>query len=1074
MIELLYTALANVGPLDDVLVSVFGDLAGARIDDEFKQRQQFRKWRSGTIPENAHIERHVTVAHLAACLQLVKKMSRSKQVQKRAVYLNQSRARLEDVANSLRKSMTRLQTAKSGWESELASQRNHDRKAFEAAFLAYERGESDSDRILALNENAVQEIVARAGERDPLPDGFEDYLREQLTLEGQAYLPHFQASLGDVIKHGQEEFVRILNFKQQTAIRSQLTDLEEALKDTREHFEQILGQFMKLHAEATHVLHQPTLSAAPEVDSGVHYTKRTVELLGREIESKKLKLFVGDGRDRNFRWLQIAGVGGQGKSRMAYELYRDIEYPWVVGYLDTDDLKFFEEKGTSWQPNHPYLLIVDYVIGREEQIGLIIKILSKRTGSLEFPVRLILLERQRWDRGALSRNHSSFDSGNEPEVPESPGRADWFIKLSGRRDGGVASINESRFEDGVIELTHLDDDSLVKIVETTSASLGVELNADRSRLIDRLREIDAAGRPLYAYFLGYFFARDPNRVDLSLEQLLKDVLSKEQEDRWQKAYDSSNLKLGRNKKAFRLAAIATIAKELNCEEFTSKPYGFKISEKWRDRAQVLTDAPRGGLNDDHRITSLQPDLLGEWFVLSALARGLKTEKVVPQAWLVNPDNTAAFMQRLAQDFPTHKRTREVLEISTKEGIESYANVASSIVSSLGRSDIPKVTIQALKYGAKNDDGRAMRALGWCYLIGCGVKPNPKKAFSWFAIGATKAKDGGAMAYMGLCYQRGIAVKTNLEKSYLWYKKGANNKNGFAMAMLGNCLQRGRGVNQNTNDALYWYHRAADAGHGLGMAYLGVYHWKRGDAVEAFRWLRDGANTHNGFSTVQTGLCYELGFGTDRDPAIACEWYRKGIERGDGAAAVSLGICYQHGIGVEPDIKQAINFYKQGTELNNAYAMVCLGIVHERGLGELNDLDEAWHLHQAATQVANSDPTVPGNGAAHNSIGYRLISAEGAVRDVDMALKHFNNGAMLGNVHACVNLGICHLQRGEHNTARETFERAATLGEQLRQASLDRRHHAGVGMAQRLIKAPNDHLQIDEAVAFAHEKIAELA
>ncbi|AGA92304.1 hypothetical protein Thimo_3648 [Thioflavicoccus mobilis 8321] len=111
--------------------------------------------------------------------------------------------------------------------------------------------------------------------------------------------------------------------------------------------------------------------------------------------------------------MQIAGVGGQGKSRLGYELVLWAkERNWQAGLLDTDALDAFGGHWPNWQPKRPHLLVLDYVVGREDKIQPAIQTLAQRADELRRPVRLLLLERQRWDRGGLRttvRSDGRFD-----------------------------------------------------------------------------------------------------------------------------------------------------------------------------------------------------------------------------------------------------------------------------------------------------------------------------------------------------------------------------------------------------------------------------------------------------------------------------------------------------------------------------------------------------------------------------------------------------------------------------------------------------------------------------------------
>ncbi len=90
------------------------------------------------------------------------------------------------------------------------------------------------------------------------------------------------------------------------------------------------------------------------------------------------------------------------------------------------------------------------------------------------------------------------------------------------------------------------------------------------------------------------------------------------------------------------------------------------------------------------IPALQPDLLGEWFVLSAIANGLPGEEILNLAWQQGPEQTAAFLHRLSQDFPEHAVTAELLhkEPPNDQARKAFAGISASILVNLHEARCP--------------------------------------------------------------------------------------------------------------------------------------------------------------------------------------------------------------------------------------------------------------------------------------------------------------------------------------------------------------------------------------------------
>ncbi len=732
---------------------------------------------------------------------------------------------------------------------------------------------------------------------------------------------------------------------------------------------------------------QPTLTGPPEVQRLSHYARRTLDLVGRDLEWKALRRFVDVGE--SFAWLQLAGVAGQGKSRLALELMLTVKREgWLAGFLSDEDIAEFDQKWREWQPSRPTLLIVDYVVGRDLSVGRVLRRLARRADEFRLPVRLLLLERQRWDRG-VALNALNDDGG------ETGGRADWFIALTDRYDGADWALSRTRFEAGVIELTELNSEDLVSIVRRIAELQGCELALDDIRIGAELARIDAHGRPLYAYFLGQTLAREPERRGWTLEELLDAVLRREWAQRWPAAFDGSAPEIGEDHAAARLSVIATMCDGIDWKFSRELGAPFDVGPKDRRRALVMTDGPLARGVPANNIPALQPDILGEWFVIRSIRDGLPIEILCEGAWKIGPKGMARFLERLAQDFPKHVVTSALLGCLPvyDEAADVYAGVAASIIRYLhrARAGIPTAVIDMLERAAAAGNARAMATLGSCFAIGVGVEKNWDRAVEWSREGAA-AGDSGAMANLGFAYQTGIGVDKDLPIAIEWYSKSAMLGNSSAMARLGSCYQSGEGVEKDVSIALHWYRKAAAVGNGGAMASLGVC-FAFGDGVErdlaeALAWYRKGADAGNGWAMTNLGYCYQSGNGVEKNPARAVEWYRKGAAVGDGGAMVNLAGCYGNGSGVEKDLHEAVRWYRLSAATGNGWAMTHLGFCYQNGNGVEKDERLAVEWYRKGASVGDS--------WAMTYLGACYQSGIGVPMDREVAAEWYRRGASLGN------------------------------------------------------------------------------
>jgi hypothetical protein len=121
-----------------------------------------------------------------------------------------------------------------------------------------------------------------------------------------------------------------------------------------------------------------------------HFRAQRVPFLGRDDEFQRLQEFLES--TYPLTWWIVTGSGGLGKSRLALELCKRYASSWHTGFLLLNH--GFESYWHEWQPKQPTLIIVDYIISRVEDIHNILVMLLSRTIPLNWPVRLLLLERE--------------------------------------------------------------------------------------------------------------------------------------------------------------------------------------------------------------------------------------------------------------------------------------------------------------------------------------------------------------------------------------------------------------------------------------------------------------------------------------------------------------------------------------------------------------------------------------------------------------------------------------------------------------------------------------------------------
>ncbi|SFJ14605.1 hypothetical protein SAMN05216258_1152 [Albimonas pacifica] len=165
-----------------------------------------------------------------------------------------------------------------------------------------------------------------------------------------------------------------------------------------------------------------------------HYSQDIIDVLGRDDEVKILNAFLDDGASPDFRWMQLAGDGGQGKSRLAWDLIRRADRRgWHSGFLRAADMPALAGTWADWTPDGPTLVVFDYVLGIERLIGDAMEALARPDRKVLHKVRFLLVERQAWPEGGLSpsQDHATgmYKAESPLQLAPSDGAAAWFREV---------------------------------------------------------------------------------------------------------------------------------------------------------------------------------------------------------------------------------------------------------------------------------------------------------------------------------------------------------------------------------------------------------------------------------------------------------------------------------------------------------------------------------------------------------------------------------------------------------------------------------------------------------------------
>ena len=736
-------------------------------------------------------------------------------------------------------------------------------------------------------------------------------------------------------------------------------------------------------------------------DATHHFTSRSLDVIGRVEERATLELFAAGGP--GFFWMQLAGKGGQGKSRLALELAASLSQDWHAGFIPSLELAAFREKWRYWTPDRPTLIIADDLIADMEHLKYLLQYLSMRKAGFAYPVRLLLVERQRWNDSGLELPRTTSASQMPFEARLGGELADWFDHLAQEERAVVAG---ARFEPSVIELEPLATDHLVEIVCRWAAILGFAELPPKDSIKSHLERIDESGRPLYAYFLAEALADEQDLALWKIEDLLRETLNRDIKNRWKHHFDGEPPSLEEDHPALRLAVLATITRSADTTTLRGLPDWPKLGPEIRRQALAIVDGPIGDTAPAKTIPGLLPDVLGGWFVLNVVSeRGIQADILTDTAWRIAPTEMAAFLQRLSKDFPNHSGLSLLLEADFPDQQSALAaeNAASIIVSNLwkARRPLPCSVLVWLQNAAEKGDSTAMIVLAGCYQDGYGVgQEDHSEAVRWYRRGA-RSGHGISMAYLAACYEEGFGVEQDYSSAVFWYIKCIEAGQVYAMAKLGACFEHGHGIEKDPIQAARWYRYGAEAGDGNAMLHLGFcYENGRGiekDPIQAARWYRYGAEARSAEAMVRLGACYADGRGVEQDLIEAACWYRYGAEAGNDNAMLLLGFCYENGRGVEQDRSAAVRWFCKSAEAGNGLAMGLMGFCYENGYDVKQDYREAVRWYRQGAEA--------GNDLAMVCLGLSYANGRGVTQDHLEAVRWYRKSADAGNGTAMVNLAL---------------------------------------------------------------------
>ena len=419
----------------------------------------------------------------------------------------------------------------------------------------------------------------------------------------------------------------VLDFNDVVKEVTKVSDLDRLKLVQQQVVEAFPMIFPKLEARVPS-LTMPTTD--PKI-SWLSFSSRATKLVGRDDEMRSLLEFLTS--SNNVSWWLIVGSAGSGKSRLALGLCEQAQLDgWTVGFLSRIKQEF---DWLKFNPIQKTLIVIDYVASRAEYVSDALLELSRISSSFNFPVRILLLERNEltW-RSQFIREESPSESAQLRAIQH----------------------------DAPMKLQGLDNSALLNIAEEVVLAKGEDWEEENSKdFLAKIKRSEFEGRPLYAMILAEFpHVEDPN-------DLLRQVLIKESGRR--KSIVKEEVE---RRKMENLLLFATVLGGI-----VPQPDGSLI-----DRSDPISDLLPSVLMFDESaycdfagvskvgasLSGLQPDLLGERFVLDSLnaegIHGQNSRRLFQAACRIQPDDVVGFSVRAFLDFRKDPKIETLLDTST--------------------------------------------------------------------------------------------------------------------------------------------------------------------------------------------------------------------------------------------------------------------------------------------------------------------------------------------------------------------------------------------------------------------------
>ncbi len=500
-------------------------------------------------------------------------------------------------------------------------------------------------------------------------------------------------------------------------------DVKEMIEDQTQTF---TGQYKKLLASLEYqssfarVVDQMRLPQP--INSLFSYRDPNIRFYGREKETAFLDGFLD--REELVLFTAVNGPAGAGKSKFLYEYVKGLSANpnWKCLFLQNRiDLEKFTRL-CEWKYPVNLLVVIDYA---GDYAGLIGEwLVSLNTGECPPKMRIVLLERE-----GVGKNRGA--DGIQEKIVTNPM---WYERLLAvHSNDDIRSMLYTEDKDSAfLELPVLPDEALKQIIEDfAKVKQKILSEDDKEQILEYCKKIEkndkgiCRPRPLILLFIVDAWDPEEKHHRWDIPELLLRIIDRYKKH-WETVFCEGDKNVYRSVERLLIYATATGGWKIkdSLPEYLQKDFdSIKEFCTKRDKLDQLFRSVNEKFEWDGILSPLEPDLIGELFVLEYLQNDFEPEKMV-EVFHTNI-KYLLFLFRSIQDFADVDKYAHLFsdglkvllnESLIREEPEFYARLLVKLIT-VQKEEYARVTLEHLEKLVLNSQYAGNEEIVLAYAFG---------------------------------------------------------------------------------------------------------------------------------------------------------------------------------------------------------------------------------------------------------------------------------------------------------------------------------------------------------------------